>query len=800
MLEELDLKGLGKFTKDFAGFEIYRYYLERDWEYILGDERLFWRLRQNGRGFIQANPPGGTCWVRGDGKHDTPPWQVWVVPEDEPEAAFTNFRGHLPEDIIETDPPGRYTCRWQVGRASFSFERKGLLVETELGVVASMTAAVMKVKVRNLKSRRARLTLIPRIIPWLTAANPAAWEMPWLYQNTRFDRRTNSVLFEMRSPSGHPEQRRRLRWLLDHPFERLCLNEEVFIGRGDPWRPAALVGWREWEQAEDRFVYGYSLFAALARQIALPRDGEFAVTMVLAGGDESLPGMRALLAQSEVEFLEMHRRKTAAIAQYSIHTPDRAFNRYVNEYLGLQQQLVLYRGWPCNMMGTRDAAQDYTAVAAWYPQKVRRMILTILETERTDGWFVRQFSTEGRRGQHDERPCVDSGLWVWELVYEYVCQTRDFSVLDEKLPFLDSDEQTTVLDHLDRLLAYYRCPENLGEHGLCKIREGDWNDSVNRAGLQGRGETVMVSCHLIYCLRQAAQLSRYLQAVGRPGWPGADTFERFADEMRRRIRAAALNRRGFLNAVFSDTGQWFFSDADPDGYERFNMPANAFGIIAGVFEPAEVDRLCVYIRKLRRDYGYPLFWPPLGDPPVGGLGRIGSGDPLPGLGENGTCYNHGCHGFLARAMAAAGKGAMLYDVMLFMFPYDQLRHPVLQARTAPYAIVNLYKAAPGREGEGGDAFWSGSIPVAVRNIYQGLLGVQATPEGLRVVPCFPRSWKEIAGTLVYAGRPLHITAKRKGGGLEVTVNDRLIKEGWIAAEELLAGPALKMPYEPRIGG
>jgi len=65
------------------------------------------------------------------------------------------------------------------------------------------------------------------------------------------------------------------------------------------------------------------------------------------------------------------------------------------------------------MMGVRDAAQDYTGAVAWCPEATRELILRMFETERSDGWMLRQFSTEGRRGSHDERPYVDSGLWAW---------------------------------------------------------------------------------------------------------------------------------------------------------------------------------------------------------------------------------------------------------------------------------------------------------------------------------------------------------------------------------------------------
>jgi cellobiose phosphorylase len=645
----------------------------------------------------------------------------------------------------------------------------------------------MRVRIRNTRPRRAKLAVMPRLIPWLTGAQPAAWEMPWLYQSVRCEQGGRRVRFEMRSPGGYPEKRRRLQWMLDVPFERICLNEAVFTGRGWPGQPDALAQWEQWPRTQDQFAYGYPLFAALAQRVTLRRDETWHGTMLLADAAQDDAALEAALAQADREFTEIEARKAQQISRFSVRTPDPAFTRYVNEFLGWQQQLVLRRGWPCNMMGVRDAAQDYTGVVAWNPAPARGMLLTLLETERRDGWFVRQFSTDGRHGRHDERPYVDSGLWVWELVYEYVCQTRDFAVLDEALPFLDGEDRTPVLDHLARLLGYYLRPENLGEHGLCKIREGDWNDSVNRAGLEGRGETVMTSCHLVYCLRQAARLDRYLRAAGRGGIEGAEGFEALADAMRGRIRQAALNRRGFLNGVFSDVGRWFFSDADPDGYERFNTPVNAFGIIAGIFEPPEIEALCTYLLKLRRPYGYPLFSPPIGDPPMAGLGRIGSGDLMPGLGENGTSYNHGCHGFLGRALAAAGRGDMLYDVMLFLLPYDQARHPVQQARTAPYAVVNVYKSAPGREGEGGDAFFSGTIAVAVRNVYQGMLGVQAAPEGLSIRPCLPRNWKELEGRLLYAGKPLEVRVRRKGTGLEITANGAAVTDGWVPAAALGLG-------------
>ena len=792
-LEELGLGGWGQFSTDFAGFRVERYHLPREWDHILGDERLFWRVHHNGKSYLQENPPGGMYWLRGNGATDNPPWAVWVMPDGNPAAAFTNFRGPQSTDVAQAEAPGEFACAWHPEKAVWNVTREGIAVTTELATLQTLVGAAMRVTVRNTGKSVRNVVVMPRLVPWLTATQAAAWDMPWLFQTCQYDVATRSVRLGMGSPAGRPEQRRALRLVLDTAFERLTLDEAVFQGRGTREWPAALHDWAQWGLAERAETYGTPLFVAFASRVTLAPGERFTFSMLLADDGNPLPALQAALKNFDGETQAVAAHKRALLTRAEIRTPDPAFTRYVNEYLSLQQQLVLRRGWPSNMRGVRDTAQDYTGVAAWYPAEVRAVIFEILETERTDGWFVRQYSTDGRQGKHDQRPYVDSGLWVWELVYEYVCQTRDFGVLRETVPFLDSEERTTVLDHLGRLLGYYTNPANIGEHGLCKILEGDWNDSANRAGLEGRGESVMVTCHAMHCLRQAAGLKRHLGEVeGRTskvegqrsngeGLPEAEACEKAADGFRAQLRRHALNKLGYLNGLFSDSGCWFFSDHDPDGQTRFNVPVNAFGILAGVFEKAELPALLMRLRGIRTPHGYPLFTPALGHPPVDGLGRIGSGDLPPGLGENGTCYNHGCHGFLARALAVIGEGDLCLDVMQFLFPYDQERHPVAAARSAPYAIVNVYKGAPGREGEGGDTFFSGTIAVAVRNVYQSMLGAQAEPGGLRFRPCLPAAWGRVEARIPYAGRDLAVVVERAGGDYVVRVAGEVLAGGWLPA-------------------
>ena len=167
------------------------------------------------------------------------------------------------------------------------------------------------------------------------------------------------------------------------------------------------------------------------------------------------------------------------------------------------------------------------------------------------------------------------------------------------------------------------------------------------------------------------------------------------DEFAKALRKHAFNKSGYFNSVFNDDGKWLFSDKDPDGEKRVYGPANWFSISSGVAVPDLVETVLKQLDFLKCEDGYRLIHPPLGRKPVQNVGRGGSGDQLPGLFENGNVYNQGSHGFLGRALAVAGKGNLLYEILQYLLPYDQQKHPTLTVKTPPYAVVNCWMNAPG---------------------------------------------------------------------------------------------------------
>jgi cellobiose phosphorylase len=638
----------------------------------------------------------------------------------------------------------------------------------------------MRVTVKN-AGRARSVDIFPVWRQHNTSSALEPWDVPEVYQTCQYVNARHQVIWiETRNPGGIARLRRRAFLMTDMDADGAEVRYERFVGQGTFTVPQAVIEGRLGIDGSKSFEYGDDNLAntayaelpvgAFHKRVRLARGESYSFTLVMAGlpetADGSLPAYgeiakyATLLKPAALKRVERENKSLYNDYQSlrAVKTPDEAFNRYVNEWLPLQLRWVtmLDRGWPTGLRGTRDAAQDFTGLIPLFPGEARQVLLEIFAVERSDGWFPRQFSVEGPEGRHDLRNYVDAGCWIWEFLYDYVRFTGDFGILDERVRWLDKPAAASVLDHAATLLGYYMSGQNLGEHGLAKIRAGDWNDSVNAAGLEGRGESVMVSCQVVLAMTQAVELF---------GRSGADTrsYAAFGAKMRESIRASALNREGYLNGVFNDDGKWIFSPEDPDGAHRINSPANSFGIIAGVFTAEELPRVFQHLKSLKRENGYALFLPGIGKPPIAKLGRIGQGDMLPGVGENGNPYNHGSQGFLGRAAAQAGQGDLLADVFKFMLPYDQEAHPIEVSKTAPYGVVNHWMSIPGQFGKGGATFLSGSITTALRNVYGGMLGFQPMLDGIRIAPTIPSAWKRVSYRHNYRGSMVEVTIDNPEG-------------------------------------
>ena len=464
----------------------------------------------------------------------------------------------------------------------------------------------------------------------------------------------------------------------------------------------------------------------------------------------------------------------------TVKTPDEDFNRFVNGFLPLELDWVsaLDRGWPTGMRGVRDAANDFAGFFAYDKALCRDVLTNIFSKQRSDGWYPRQVPFGGG-DKFDLRHFVDSACFFTEFVYDYLAYTDDFSVLTDKFGYYDCDTVESGLEHLTRGVRYLMAEENIGEHGLVKMRGGDWLDCLNAAGVRGRGETVMVSCQLI------ASIGYLTEILEKMGLPVDREYAEFCDRLKAAINKYSYCEEGFYRGVFTDAGEWIFSECDPDGKKRVYAPTNSYAVITGVAEGKE-ERVLENIKSLRCDEGYRLFTTPFGTSEVRNIGKMGTGDFQPYFAENGSIYNHGSQCFFLRALACAKDHETFSDVLNYALPLDAKRHAPDALCSAPYAITNCYQLVPSFRGRAFFSFLTGSVAMIGRAIYGWMMGVQPTLDRINIKPCLPERYRDAEVALDMGNTRVNIIYHGFGSevvGAALNGNSIPCKDGFVSLEK-----------------
>lgn len=806
-------KQIGKFNmEEGASFTLNTLDIEVPWEFIYQNRNILLKVDQNGPVYAQANPPQDIMLFKRQPHQKYSSWLVWIKSDEINEGrAFNNFFRPILMDIPDVQPQN-IEITYRAEDVTYSFEIDKLKIETQLWVPKQGIDIIMQMKITNLRGKDIKLKVLPALNPYISQAQLAPWDKPELYMKTKVVKEEqigfSTLLYNANTDKS--ERKAVVYWGDLEGAQFVSVNYEQFVGQGDFFNPKgiykdhleiAIDQVEGWENNKlETAILGYQPVYAIEYEWELGAGESKQLTQTLSMVDLNknylMPELEVAqradrffnLQQVTREKEEVKTFFTNMFSKRTIKTNDNFFDYYVNNWVMLQMYWVaaLDRGWPTGMRGVRDSANDFTAMAAIDAKWSKEVLINLMSCQRTDGWFPRQVSTKGKKGKHDLREYVDGGVIFIEFIYEYLGYTGDYELLFEELEWLDSSSKASVLEHVIRAIDYYITDENIGEHGLCKVREGDWLDSVNRAGVLGRGETVMVTNQAIIALNYiCAIIDKLIEKgflYGNEELKGkVKTYKNYITKFKNNLNTYAYNKSGYYNSVFTDKGEWVFSDQDPDGVKRLYGPSNWFSIISGTAQSEQIETVLDVARALKGETGYKLYWPPIQvENPINNLGRCGSGDLQGGLGENGTVYNHGSQGFLARALSVAKKGDWLFEVLQWMMPYNQDKHPTSIVKTPPYAILNCWQEVPGFNHRGGASFLTGSTAMIMRAVYQWMLGIKPSLEGIIMDPCLPEYLNEVKVNMQYKKYPVEIhmqnTYEYSKEQIVVSLNGEIIED------------------------
>lgn len=756
----------GKFSKKPGGYRIEKLPEAGNYEYIYKNDEILVKVDQYGIITAQINPPVGEAVFKREEREVGSPVKAYF---SDGESVFNNF------DVLRAD---KLTIDFLPEKSIYRLTFGKTEVVTELFVTEKNKRFVMNVTVKNLGDQVKEYSILKCAFPYLNELLMAPWDKPEWYTRTEYLKDKNAFLTTKYSVAGKKEERRYLTIVSNDETNNreLSLERLTALTKNFSVIPDKIGG-----VTEDT-LYAFKQCVSTLATVNLKGGESYSFTQVFAVTDDerkiaenienSVKYFDSTVQKAEEEKLAEKHAELFSVRTVKTGDPD--FDSFVNGFLPLEMYWVssLDRGWPTGMRGVRDAANDFEGMLCYDKQMCKGVIENIFSKQRSDGWYPRQVPF-GTGTKFDLREFVDSACFFTEYVYDYLAYTGDYSILENKYGYYDCETQESGLTHLKKGMDYLLSDDALGVHGLVKMRGGDWLDCLSGAGKKGRGESVMVSCQLVMCLKYLVEI---LNKVGRVN--EVEKYEKAGYRLKNAINKAAFNGR-FYNAVYTDNDTWLFSEKDEDGEERVYVPTNAYAVISGVASGKE-NEIFNEIAKLKTSDGYKLFSKPLGGKFIDGIGKMGTGDFQPYFAENGSVYNHGSQCFLIRALAKAGRYEEISDVLGYALPLYADKHSPEKTCSAPYAITNCYHLVPSFYGRSGFSFLTGSVAMIERAVYSWVFGLNFALDNIVITPCVPKEYANAEITTPFNGH--NLTIKYVGYGAQIEIAEISGKAFDVSAE------------------
>jgi cellobiose phosphorylase len=710
---------------------------------------------------VLANPrfgsvvsESGQAYTWGENAHEfrLTPWHNDPVSDPGGEAFYLrdeesgHFWSPTPLPARGTTP---YVTRHGFGYSVFEHAEDG--IRSELWVYVAQDAAVKfsVLKVRNTSGRPRRLSATGYVEWVLGDLRPGTA----LHVTTEVDPYSGALY--ARNPY-HTEFPGRVAFFdVDDTSRTVSGDRAEFIGRnGSLEHPAAMAQ----SHLSGRLGSGLDPCAAIQVPFELADGQAHEITFLLGLG--GVPGGEdAGRLVQRFRGGDAARRALDAVWHYwnhtlgavQVETPDESLNVLTNGWL-------LYQTLACRLwarsgyyqsggaFGYRDQLQDAMALVHAEPRLLRAQLLLCAGRQFREGDVQHWWHPPSGRGVRTR--CSDDYLWLVLATCRYVLATGDTGVLEEAVGFLEgrplnSDEESyydlpgrsgateSLYQHCVR--AIRRGLAAVGANGLPLMGSGDWNDGMNRVGIQGRGESVWLGFFLYEVLRRFGVLA-----------------QRRNDSTLADLCAVEGLRLGENLERHGWDGAWYrrawFDDGTPLGSEdnsecRIDSISQSWAVLSGAGdgERTRMAMQAVDDQLVRRDHALIQLLDPPFDQSDLDPGYIKGY--VPGVRENGGQYTHAAI-WAAMAFAKLGDSARAWELATLINPANHAKSAEASAvyKVEPYVMAaDVYAVAP-HTGRGGWTWYTGSAGWMYRLIAESLLGLRLETDRLRFAPCLPAHW------------------------------------------------------------
>jgi cyclic beta-1,2-glucan synthetase len=740
-------------------------------------------------GFIMSEAGSGSTWAENSGENRLTPWKNDPVSDPPSEALYLRDEetGSIwtptPTPAGATSP---YLVRHGAGYSQFEHRSHDLDHRLRTFAVANEPLKVIQLQLTNSAPRSRRLTAT-YYAEWVLGTDR---DQSQAYVITEFDSQTQALLAH--NPYN-PEFSQRVAFLAGSlPIQGLTGDRTEFLGRmGKYQRPGSL----ELVGLSGTVKAGLDPCAAIMIHIDLAPNETKEFHFILGQGHDRATSLDLVATYREPESVDKAWRQTidkwdALLNAVQVKTPEPAMDILLNRWL-LYQSLSS-RIWgrsafyqSSGAFGFRDQLQDVMAFVHNAPSLGRKHILETAHHQFEDGDVLHWWHPPEGRGVRTR--ITDDLLWLPFVTAHYVSATGDIEILEEKISFLSGnpledmeEERYGLFKSTDDVFSLYEhCKRAIergstsGSHGIPLIGTGDWNDGMNRVGIQGRGESVWLGWFLYATLTRFAPIS---------DWFGdSETSRTFLDRakvLRNALETHAWDGEWYLRAFYDDGTPIGSTGSDEN---QIDSIAQSWAVLSGGAEEERGKQAlqAVLDRLVRREDRLMLLF----SPPFDKTGR----DPgyikgyLPGIRENGGQYTHGVQ-WAVWALAQNGRGGEAEELFKLLNPILHGQNPD-KYRVEPYVVAADIYSTPPHVGRGGWTWYTGSAAWLYRLGLEGLLGLTREGGTLRLDPRIPPDWPGFEIEYRWGDSIYHIDVQNRDsvtlGVKEITLDGKTLKEGLI---------------------
>ncbi len=698
-------------------------------------------------GFLVSEAGSGCTWAGNSGENRLTPWQNDPLTDMSGEALYLRDEETGLVWSPTPMPVGAETAcliRHGAGYSIFESQNHGLNQQLRLYTVPDAPVKIAHLRLENLWNRPRRIT-VTYYAEWVLGNRR---DTNQAYVIPEFEPGKHALLAGNRYNTEFGE---RVAFLAANKKPHgVTADRTEFLGRmGSMRAPAALgrIGLAGTVRA------GLDPCAAIQLHVDLaPGQVEEVYFLIGQGANraESLTLIGTYQAQAQVEsaWQAVQQQWDHILGSITVQTPDAAMDLMLNRWLLYQTlacrlwgRTALYQS--SGAFGFRDQLQDVMALLHTRPDLTREQILNAASHQFEAGDVLHWWNPPSGRGVRTR--FSDDLLWLPFVTAEYVATTGDRSILEEKVPFLkglplkpeeieryslyeSTAETYTLYEHCKRALER---GTTAGVHGLPLMGSGDWNDGMNRVGIQGRGESIWLGWFLHATLMRFTQLCALMNE-------NAEPYLQTAEQLAQALEAHAWDGNWYLRA--------FYDDGSSLGSSRNNecqidAIAQSWAVLSGAADPARAAQGMESVDKIlvREDDGLIMLFTPPFDNTTRDPGYIKGY--YPGIRENGGQYTHAAI-WTVWAFAKLGQGDRAEALFRLLNPIYHADTPenVERYKVEPYSIAADIYSVPPHTGSGGWTWYTGSSGWMYRLGMEAILGISREGNVLKINPCIPKHW------------------------------------------------------------